>query len=108
MRNKKIEEQDKMSSTGTSGKDVDNQEIESISVIKFNGQDEKWREWSAKTRAIGALKGWWEAIDGPAVDSNDKKAVEERERANDKAHHYLLLACCDDAFPFVEGIITTG
>ena len=92
-----------MSSSGTSAKDVDKHESESIQVIMFNGHDEKWCKWLAKTCAFGALKGWWEAIDRPAVDPNDKKAVEEREKAIDKAHHYLLLACCDDAFTFVEG-----
>ena len=33
-------------------------ETGAIRVIKFEGKDEKWREWSAKTRAIGKLKGW--------------------------------------------------
>ena len=78
-------------------------ETEAIRVIKFEGKDEKWREWSAKTRAIGKLKGWWEAIEGAPVDPNDKKAVEARTKANEKAHHYLLLSCCNEAFPYIEG-----
>ena len=87
-----------MSKTTTSMYDDNDLESKSIRVIKFNGEDDKWREWSAKTQAVGTLKGWWDAVEGEDVDHTDKEAVEERERANEKAHHYLLLSCCDGAF----------
>ena len=92
-----------MSKTTTSMYDDNDLESKSIRVIKFNGEDDKWHEWSAKTQAVGTLKGWWDAVEGEDVDHTDKEAVEERERANEKAHHYLLLSCCDGAFPYVEG-----
>ena len=77
-------------------------ETGAIRVIKFEGKDEKWREWSAKTRAIGKLKGWWEAINGAPVDPNDKIPVEARKNVNEKAHHYLLLSCWNEAFLYIK------
>jgi len=73
--------------------------------IKFDGNNEKkFREWSIKTKAIGARKGWVKAltedlkIDQKAMDDASKKAV----MMNDLAYHHLVMSCTDKAFYYVQ------
>ena len=78
---------------------------EAIRVLKFDGNEDLWRQWSIKTQAIGEVKGWWSEV--VASDELDIKSTEEnlkeRVRLNRQAYHYLLLACVGDAFEYLQG-----
>ena len=80
-------------------------ETKTIRVIKFHGEGTKWREWAAKTKAIGSKKGWWSEME-QETDIDFTKLTEDpykdRKVENNAAYHYLLLACTGDAFPYVE------
>jgi len=73
--------------------------------IKYDGLDtKKFREWSTKIRAIAA-KGKW--LEGITTDTTlDRKSVDagmiESVKKNDKAYHYLVMACTGQAFNYVQ------
>ena len=75
-------------------------------VIKFSGQDSKWREWSAKFKAIGTKKGWWKEFEHDDDIDFEKKTqapFKDRIEDNNSAFHYLTLACSGEAFEYIEG-----
>ena len=78
---------------------------EAIRVIKFDGSEDAWRQWSIKTKAIGEMKGWWSEV--VAEDDLDIKSTESslknRIKSNHQAYHYFLLACTGDAFEYLLG-----
>ena len=78
---------------------------ETIRVIKFKGEEEEWREWALKTKAMGLIKGWWsemEAVEELDLKSTDEE-MKERIKKNDAAFHYLVMACSGPAFLYLEG-----
>ena len=47
-------------------------ETETIRVVKFDGSnDDDWRVWEAKTRAIGTMKRWRYFLDNKPPSSID-------------------------------------
>jgi len=73
--------------------------------IKFDGNDKKkfW-EWSIKTKAIRAKKGWVKAlmedlnIDQKAADDASRKAVV----MNNLVYQHLVMSCMDKAFYYIQ------
>ena len=82
---------------------------ETIRVVKFDGTEEdQWREWSAKTRAIAMIKGWEKHLHvepDPLIDLKNPAGKEEElvvKREND-VMMYLTLACSGLAFEYIIG-----
>ena len=73
-------------------------------IVSFNGDDAKWREWSVKTKAIGAKKGWLKIIETKYVLDRTSTVDAEKKlvQLNEDANHYLTLSCTERAFPYVE------
>lgn len=72
-------------------------------VFKFDGEDKNWREWAAKTKAIGSTKGWWEYISNQNDTSTKTKAEQDKDKEwNIIAYRHLLLSCTGPAFAYVE------
>ena len=73
--------------------------FKSIKVISFNGDQENFRDWRAKTEAIGEANGWWDQVLDhtesvlkiPSKTANkDEMEVLENEK---EARIYLTLDC---------------
>jgi len=73
--------------------------------IKYDGEDaKKFQEWATKVKAIASRRGWLDTIlKDMAMDrkSMDAKAI-ELVKNNDKAYHYLVMACTGKAFDYVQ------
>jgi len=75
------------------------------SFVKFNGKDAwKFWEWATKTKAVAARKGWLEAITNDVMLDRTSKKAEDKAAVlkNDLAYHYLVMACTDHAFGYVQ------
>lgn len=82
---------------------------ESIKVIQFDGSNEDdWRMWNAKLRAVGMIKRWVKALDkkpDPEIDfENPKDDVEKMViKSENDAIMYLTLTCHGVAFKYIIG-----
>ena len=88
---------------------ADEKSGEVVRLIKFDGDEEKWHEWSVKALALAKTKGFrhvYAADTKPCSDAvyattNDDKVKETYER-NDKAFQFLILSCSGIAFGLVN------
>jgi len=84
---------------------------EATRLIKFDGDDAKWAEWSVKALAFAKSKDFKEAFIGnkdvvftdalfqaTTVAANVKEAYE----LNDKGYQFLILSCSEIAFGLVN------
>ena len=64
-------------------------------LVTFDGDEDKWPEWSLKVEAIGTKKGWWKEVLNPdPIDpKSNNKEMQERVRNNAEAWLYFLLTC---------------
>ena len=67
--------------------------------VLFSGEDGKmsWREYYAKTKAVGEKRKWWNAILNPLTET----ATSEDKIANSNAMYWLLMTCKMDALAYV-------
>ena len=81
--------------------------FKSIKVISFDGLQENYREWRAKTEAIVQANNWWDQILDSTekvlkiksnTTSDDEKLVLSQEK---EAKMYLTLACENVAFQYI-------
>ena len=49
--------------------------------VQFSGEDKDWREYAAKTRAVGQKRKWWSAIENAISASPSDDAFQMRKRA---------------------------
>ena len=69
-------------------------------VVTFTGEDDnEWRSWSAKTRAIASLKEWEEALQKDLSTSKDEVKIKQ----DKNTRMYLTLACTQNAFEYIAG-----
>jgi len=79
------------------------------SYVKFDGKDAwKFWEWATKTKAVTARKGWLEVITKDVMLGRTSKKEEDKAAVlkNDLAYHYLVMACMDHAFGYVQAAET--
>jgi len=77
--------------------------------VKFDGKDaKKFREWSTKIKAVASQKGWLDALltDLKLNRSSTVKAEVDKVLQNDLAYHYLVMACTEYAFGYVQAAET--
>ena len=78
------------------GNDKDS-ESEKAPSVQFNGTEEGWHEYAAKTQAVGRKKGWWEALEKDTSMDLSEKAKQARNAAG----FWLLLSCKGVAMTYV-------
>ena len=71
------------------------EEIKTVKIITFNGDERKWREWYKKVLAFANVRGWAIALTDEANQSCTDKMKNE-------AMNFLMMALTDKAFAFVE------
>ena len=86
----------------------DDNKVTTIKVVNFDGTDEeKWRSWAAKSKAIGTLNGWAGCLQKDETVGIDEDTTDEGELKRIKnernAQMYLTLACSDNAFEYIIG-----
>jgi hypothetical protein len=71
---------------------------------KFLGEDEKWRQWSTYTKAVGRKSGWWMMFETEHTIDYTLTGVDDKplQQKNDDASFYLTSTCKGLAFPYVE------
>jgi hypothetical protein len=42
---------------------------ENLKLLRFEGSEDKWREWSEKVKTVGKKKGWWWVVDPLDLDT---------------------------------------
>ena len=79
---------------------------DSEKIVKFDGQDSGWREWSAKVKATGQKKGWYKMLEKQVKFDPDATEVEEMKlvQLNNAALYFLTMPCGEKAFPYVENV----
>ncbi len=80
------------------------------SYIKFDRKDvRKFQEWATKTKAVAARKGWLEAMTSEVM--LDRTSTKDEDMAtilkNDLAYHYLMMACMEHLFGYVQASETS-
>ena len=83
---------------------------EAVRLIKFDGDDANWHEWSVKTTALAKTKGFRNAYykdTKPCSDEHyESEKVTKGEKAiyeaNDKAYQLLIMSCSGIAFGLVN------
>ena len=71
------------------------EELKTVKIITFNGDESKWREWYKKVQAFANVKGWAIAL----TNENDSSCTEKMRK---EAMNFLMMALTDKAFAFVE------
>jgi len=85
-----------------------------VRLVRFDGTDEHWHEWSVKTLALAKIRGYkktlttdtkpcTDAVYEASTDANVKKIYEN----NDKAYQLLVMSCNGIAFGLVNQAKTT-
>ena len=69
--------------------------LESVKLIKYSGNAERWREWYKKVLAYATTKNFRKALTDP-----NHAEVDEKMRSD--ALNFLTMSLCGDAFSFVE------
>jgi len=80
-----------------------------VRLVRFDGTDEHWHEWSVKTLALAKIRGYkktlttdtkpcTDAVYEASTDANVKKIYEN----NDKAYQLLVMSCNGIAFGLVN------
>jgi hypothetical protein len=83
---------------------------EAIRLIKFDGDENKWPEWSVKVLAFAKSKEFKEGLTGnqakafsdATVLTTEDDDVKEAYKLNDRAYQFLILSCSDIAFGLVN------
>ena len=90
-----------------------NKDEERIRVVKFDGSDDdSWREWNSKTKAIGEIQGWDQILykdPDPSIDMKSPSNYAEKlvVKNENNAKMYLTLSCMGNAFEYVIGKSTS-
>jgi len=77
--------------------------------IKFNRKDaRKFWEWATNMKAVAARKGWLETITSDVTLDRTHKKAEHKAAVltNDLAYHYLVMACTDHMFGYMQVVAT--
>jgi len=75
--------------------------LESVKLIKYSGNAEKWREWHKKVLAYATTKNFQKALTDPQHVDVDKKMESD-------ALNFLTMSLSGDAFSFVENAESAG
>jgi len=78
---------------------------EKETYIKYDGEDaKKFREWATKVKAIASRRSWLDALLKTTTQDRTSKdtAAIEMIKNNNKAYHYLVMACTGKAFNNVQ------
>ena len=81
--------------------------FKSIKIIPFDGEQDTFREWRAKTEAIGFANEWWERVVDDSLSvlkiKSDTTDPTEKEtlRKEREARMYMTLACSKMAFNYI-------
>ena len=82
---------------------------ETIRLVKFDGEDANWHEWSVKTLALAKTRGFKNAYmkdTNPCSDAvyetTDKDDVKKIYEMNDRAYQLLIMSCTGIAFGLVN------
>ena len=89
---------------------ANDEKSEAVRLIKFDGEDSNWHEWSVKTTALAKTKGFRNAYFKDTKPCNDEhyesdkatKAEKAIYEANDKAYQLLIMSCSGIAFGLVN------
>ena len=88
------------------------EEIKSVKVVTFDGEDEEFRQWKSKMTMIAKVNGWYGRLVNETEDvllikmdttDDNEKEILKNERT---AQMYLTLACGKTAFNYVENAET--
>ena len=80
--------------------------MESVKYVSFDGsEDDSWRVWNLKSRSIGSINDWEEALDqditkgiSKLTTNKDEMKIIDKDR---NAKMYLTLACSGTAFEYI-------
>ena len=76
-------------------------ELESIRYVKFDGKNEdEWRTWSSKSRAIGSIRSWVLALDnditaGISATTTDDGELEANPTGGTGVYTYIWIPTGD-------------
>ena len=91
------------------------EDMSKTKLLMFDGNQQKWREWSRKFMARARLGHWSKILEGtesvPAENLDENILLDEQKRArklNDEAYNVLILCCEGSAFNCVERAVTTS
>ena len=87
---------------------ADEKSGEVIRLIKFDGEESNWHEWSVKTLSLSKIKGFrlvYASDTKPCSDTTYATYATDAEKkiyeANDKAYQQLIMSCTGIAFGLV-------
>ena len=85
-----------------------------VRLVKFDGTDDHWHEWSVKTLALATIRGFKKTLTmdtKPCTDATYKttnnNAIKKLYDLNNKAYQLLVMSCSGIAFGLVNQAKTT-
>jgi hypothetical protein len=78
--------------------------LTSVKSIPFDGNEDKYREWTSKALAFGREKGFDKALTESRMveETPGTEEAKKIKKENDTAYNFLIQSVTGTAFPYVE------